>query len=450
LQVRHACNIFDWLPSCGGSLKSSSDLATGGAVMLETTTILDAAITFAKQPFVTPLIISSGAIHSITEATATVTVEVAGQRATGRGSIYLSDLWAWPDPARTHDERDAVLRDLCRTYAAELPALCGGKPAHPLELGLRLHDAVCHAETPPVLARAMAASPFDAAIHDAAGRAVGRSAFAFYDAAVPLPSADAHFDTPAWQAIRQVIEPPKRRLRAWYLVGKNDGPEQLRPWVQGRGYRCLKIKLLAHDPAADAARTAEVYRMAIALAAEGVRLSVDSNEANPDAASVLAYLEELERRDPAAYAALDYLEQPTGRDITVHAFDWHAVAARRPVMLDEGLTSLGLMQVARDQGWSGFALKTCKGHSFALVAAAWARRNAMTISLQDLTNPGLAMIHAAWFAAHVPMINDVELNSPQFTPQANAPWLERLPGLFDPRDGVHLLPEKVPAGLGAV
>ena len=416
--------------------------------MLETTTILDAEVTFLEQPFVSPLIISSGAIHVITEATATVTVDVDGRRARGHGSIYLSDLWAWPDPLRSHADRDAALRDLCRACAADLPSLCGGKPAHPLELGLRLHDAVCSAETPPVLARAMAVSPFDAAIHDAVGRAVGRSAFTFYDTAVSLPSADAHFDGPAWRAIRDSIMPPKRRLRAWYLVGKNDGPEQIRPWVQDRGYRCLKLKLLARDPAEDAARTAEVYRIARALGVEQVALSVDTNEANPDAASVMAYLGELHARDPAAYTALAYLEQPTGRDIKAHAFDWRATAARRPVMLDEGLTSLDMMPLAREQGWSGFALKTCKGHSFALVAAAWARRHRMLVSLQDLTNAGVAMIHAAWFAAHVPMINDVELNSPQFTPQANGAWSDRLPGLFDPRDGVHLLPEEVPVGLG--
>ena len=84
------------------------------------------------------------------------------------------------------------------------------------------------------------------------------------------------------------------------------------------------------------------------------------------------------------------------------------------------------------QGWSGFALKTCKGHSVALTAAAWARRRGLLLSLQDLTNPGRALIHAALFAAHVPMINDVELNSPQFTPAANAEWLPRLAGLFEP------------------
>lgn len=416
--------------------------------MLETTTILDAEVEFSEQQFVAPLIISSGSITSITEATATVTVEVGGRRARGRGSIYLSDLWAWPDSAIRHDAKDRVLRSLCRDFAADLPALCGGEPAHPLELGLRLHQHTSTADAPPVLARSMCASPFDAAIHDAAGRAVGRSAFSFYNDSARLPSAEPFFTGPPAAAIQRLLRPPKRRLRAWVLVGKQDGPEQLRPWVQDRGYRCLKIKLLGVDPAVDATRTVEVCEMARALGVERPMLSIDTNEANPDVASVLAYLDELEACDVAAYAALAYLEQPTARDIAAHPFDWRAVAARKPVMLDEGLTSLDRLALARSQGWSGFSLKTCKGHSFALIAAAWAQDHGLLLSLQDLTNPGLAMVHAAWFAAHVPTINDVELNSPQFTPAANAAWLPLLPGLFDPHEGVHALPAEPPPGLG--
>jgi L-alanine-DL-glutamate epimerase-like enolase superfamily enzyme len=418
--------------------------------MLETTRVLDASVTFTEQPFITPLIISSGAISAISEADATVTVQVGDRTGTGHGSIYLSDLWAWPEPSLTHAQRDAVLRSLCEKIARDLRDLCGGKAAHPLELGLQLHESVCTDTTPPALARAMCASPFDAAIHDAAGKALGCSAFAFYDSPASLPGADRFFEgIAAWQAIRQTITLPKRQLRAWCLVGKNDGADQLRPWVNKRGYRCLKIKLPGRDSTDDARRTSEVYRMTLQMGVPEISLSVDTNEANPDAASVMEYLETLQDLDPQAYSALAYLEQPTGRDIAVHAFDWRAVAARKPVMLDEGLTSLDQMRLSKDQGWSGFALKTCKGHSFALTAAAWARLNNMPVSLQDLTNPGLSMIHSAWFAAHVPTINDVELNSPQFTPQANAPWLKRLPGLFDPRNGVHVLPETVPHGLGS-
>ena len=69
------------------------------------TTILDAKVEFVAQPFLHPLIISSGAITKLTEAVAEVRVRVAGREATGRGSIYLSDLWAWPDPAIAHERR---------------------------------------------------------------------------------------------------------------------------------------------------------------------------------------------------------------------------------------------------------------------------------------------------------------------------------------------------------
>ena len=416
------------------------------------TTVLDANVKFVNQAFLRPLIISSGAITEITEAVAEVTVRVEGQEATGRGSIYLSDLWSWPDPAISHADRDVRLRALCQEIAGKLYALCGGESAHPLELGLRLHEAVCHDKTPPVLARAMAASTFDAAIHDAAGQALGRSAFRFYDQPVPLPSADPFFrDRNACAAIASSIRAePKRELMAWYLVGKNDSLENdVGPWIRDRGYRCFKIKIFGKDNAYDVGRTVEVYRGVKALGVQDPWITVDTNEANPDAASVLDFFQRLQAADAEAFAALKYFEQPTGRDILVHKFDWRSIAALKPVLLDEGLTSLGLMREAQEQGWSGFALKTCKGHSFALTAAAWARQNRMLLALQDLTNPGISLIHAALFAAYVPMLNDVELNSLQFTPAANQAWLPRLAGLFDARGGVHRLPDAIPPGLGS-
>ena len=414
------------------------------------TEILDAKVAFVEQPFLTPLIISSGAITTLPEAIAEVTVRIAGKEATGRGSIYLSDLWAWPERSLTHEQRDNTLRKLCQSIAADLRKLCGGEAAHPLELGLQLHNNVCHETTPPVLARAMCASPFDAAIHDAVGIALEKSAFQFYRESTPLPTADPYFAGNACSAINDVISKPKGKLRSWYLVIKNDMADELRPWVHDRGYRCFKIKILGKDNDCDVDRTIEVYRIVKELGAKNIELSVDTNEANPDAASVLDYLEHLRDADAETFKALQYFEQPTGRDITIHRFDWREVTKLKPVMLDEGLTSLELMQEAKHQGWSGFALKTCKGHSFALVAAAWANKHDMLLSLQDLTNPGLSMIHAALFAAHVHTINDVELNSPQFTPAANADWLPRLNGLFEPTDGVHRLPKQMPVGLGSL
>ena len=223
----------------------------------------------------------------------------------------------------------------------------------------------------------------------------------------------------------------------------------LGPWIRDRGYRCFKIKIFGRNNADDVARTVEVYRAVKRLGAKDPQLSVDTNEANPDAESVRDYYQRLKAADAEAFDALLYFEQPTGRDITVYRYQWRPVAALKPVVLDEGLTSLELMHEALAQGWSGFALKTCKGHSFALTAAAWANERKMVLSFQDLTNPGLSLIHAAWFSAHVPTLNDVELNSPQFTPAANAPWLPRLKELFAPTDGMHHLPDRPLVGLGS-
>lgn len=419
-------------------------------------TILHAEVAFLDRPLAVPMQLSKGAIARLTEARATVQVRVGEREAVGQGAIYLSDLWAWPDPAFSHAQRDDILRRLSQHLARALPQ-AAGEPAHPLELGLRLYDQLAHTapagfEHVPILARAMALSPFDAAIHDAVGQALGCSAFDFYAQPAAIPAADHLFPSQgALAAVQQTLQhPPRSQFPAWLIVGKNDDLDQaMDAWAVQRGYRCFKLKITGIDTAQDARRTAAVYRAARRAGVAQPVLSVDSNEANPDARSVLDYLRQLQANDADAFAALAYLEQPTGRDIAEHRYDWRAVAKLKPVLLDEGLTGFEVLAEAAAQGWSGLALKTCKGHSFALVAAAWARQRGLLLSLQDLTNPGHAAIHAALFAAHVSTLNGVELNSPQFTPAANADWLPRLAGLLDPRDGTHRLPAVPPPGLGS-
>lgn len=419
------------------------------------TRIVDSSVRFVKRSLATPLQLSSGLITEITEARASVTVEVGREIATGRGAIYLSDLWSWPRGNLDHPARDRILRALCVDYASDLFALCGGKQHHPLELGLRLHQSVgretpSSADEPPVLARIMCASPFDAALHDAVGLALGRSSFDLYADAMNIPSADHYFLDRAVPAIRHVIRKPVSRLKAWWVVGAHDSIEKdVLPAIQKRGFHCFKMKLLGKDNDADIARTVEVYRGVREAGVTNPRISLDSNEANPDSESVLDYLLKLREADQEAFASVEYLEQPTSRDIMRNRFDWHQVARIKPVFLDEGLTGPELFQEAVSQGWSGFAIKTCKGHSFAMIAAAWAAANGLKITIQDLTNPGYAAIHAALLAAHLPSLNGVELNSPQFTPDANQEWLPRLSRLFQPRNGYHELPSTIPPGLGS-
>jgi L-alanine-DL-glutamate epimerase-like enolase superfamily enzyme len=384
------------------------------------TLILSARVAFIEREFARPLVLSSGSITHVTEARAFVRVRVEGREAEGIGAIYLSDLWGWPDPTLTHTERDSAMRTYTEALAEKLTTLCG-PPDHPLTLGLRLHESVLGDTSPlPPLARLICLAPLDAALHDATGQALQKNAL----------DSDLYADFPEIQA---VLQPPNPALTAWWIVGATDDLDTL-----GAGYRAFKLKLSGKDPAADAARTASVF-----AAVPGARLAADPNCGfeNPDA--VTAYLDTLEQFSPDAYAVLEYIEQPTARDIAKHAFDWHAIAQRKPAILDEGLTSFADLELAHAQGWSGIAVKTCRGHSFALASAAWAHAHGMQLVMQDLTNPGYAAIHSALLASHLPVTNGIELNAAQFTPAANADWLPHLAPLLAPTDGTHRLPEDV-------
>jgi L-alanine-DL-glutamate epimerase-like enolase superfamily enzyme len=226
-------------------------------------------------------------------------------------------------------------------------------------------------------------------------------------------------------------------------VDLGDGlPNSVEGWIRRSGFFSFKLKVAGKDAAEDAARTAAVYRLARSVhdsAGSGaqVRLTIDSNEGHPDVPAVLEYLEALEARDRQAYNSLLYIEQPTARDLESSAFDMRPIAVRKPVLVDEGILSLRHLELAREQGWNGLALKTCKGQSSALLCAAWAHLRGWVYALQDLTNPGIALLHAAGFAAHLETLNGVELNSPQFTPQANASLEASHPGLVHVREGQH-------------
>src|SRR3954469_408686 len=98
--------------------------------------ILNAEISFDSQRLATPLRLSSGVIEELTQATVMVQGTVGGQRANGRGTVYLSDLWAWPDNSLSHGRRDRALRKLCELLVVEVPKCFRNVQLHPLELGL--------------------------------------------------------------------------------------------------------------------------------------------------------------------------------------------------------------------------------------------------------------------------------------------------------------------------
>ena len=66
----------------------------------------------------------------------------------------------------------------------------------------------------------------------------------------------------------------------------------------------------------------------------------------------------------------------------------HEAAKLRPVVIDESLTDLETLLLAREMGYTGVALKACKGQSHAMLMAAAAQKFGMFLCVQDLTCPG--------------------------------------------------------------
>ena len=128
----------------------------------------------------------------------------------------------------------------------------------------------------------------------------------------------------------------------------------------------------------------------------------------------------------------------------------HEAAKLRPVVIDESLIDLESLRLAKEMGYTGAALKACKGQTQSLLMAAAAKKDGMFLCVQDLTCPGASLIHSAGLAAHMPGIVAIESNARQYCPAANTPWESRFPGMFRITDGTMETGLLDGRGLGAV
>lgn len=433
-------------------------------------------LTFSPERLAVPLRLSRGVITDVTYAKVTVTVRTrAGQPQQGTGAIFLSDLWAFPDPAYDHDQKDLAMRTLCQTIAATLQA--GDDYSDPLEKGHHLEQLlpgiITQVETTlpflapdamPYLAALNCLAPFDAAIHDAWGRALGGAVYAFYGADWLNADLGVYLG-PAFAGLYPVhfLSRPRQRLPLQHVVGVSDAlrpgettqpanglPTDLTSWIRRDGLTCFKLKSRGQESTVDAQRLAAVYRTAVeaGVSPTSVHLSLDPNEACAHPDFLLEVFAQLERDCPAALAALDYVEQPTARDLRSYTFTLHQVAQHKPVIIDESLDRLENLALLEPLGWSGLALKTCKGQSHTLLAYCWGKQHKVFMTLQDLTNPGLALVHSANLCAHLALSVDYfEGNSRQYAPAACQSEQAAYPAYFTVVDGCLQLPARQSFGL---
>ncbi len=428
-----------------------------------------------------PMKFAGVAVDRVTVLTATVTVEAPGGRsASGTSSMPLGNVWAFPSPRHTTDQTLAAMRAVADAVA---DAYEGSKlVGHPVEITHALEaeffaaaDRVAArlnlSEPIPHLATLVAASPIDAALHDAFGKLHGASAYHLLGPDA-LPGDLARFLGPdfAGRTLDQfVTHAPRPALPLYHLVGALDPltpadvtapagdtlPDSLAEWVRADGLTHLKVKLDGADAAWDFARITAIDRVVAEVQdARGVPTwvySLDFNERCPSPDALVEFLNRLRRDAPAAFARVQYVEQPLPRDLFTGAgaADIRAAAKLVPVVVDESLTDLSSLTRAVELGYSGAAFKACKGQTQSLLLAAAAQHRGLFRCVQDLTCPGAALIHSAGLAARLPGVVAIEANARQYVPAANAGWDARFPGLFTTRTGTLATGQLTGAGLGA-
>jgi L-alanine-DL-glutamate epimerase-like enolase superfamily enzyme len=405
---------------------------------------------------------------------------LAGASARGFGSMPLGNVWSFPSRVLSYNDTLAAMQDLVG-HIAKITSDCP-LAGHPIDLNRELEPAYLQAaaevsrqrglaEPIPKLCTLVAASPFDAALHDAFGKVHGRNCYHTYGTDL-LGHDLGWYLGPRFRGERldQYLHPhPQPRLPLYHLIGALDAleeadlihrlddglPETLPEWIRSDGLTHLKIKLNGDDLAWDVARVANIDRVTAATQqARGIErwyYSLDFNERCPHVGYLLEFLARVREQTPAGYERIQYIEQPTSRDLMAEPVQQvHEAARLRPVVIDEALTDLESLQRAQELGYSGVALKACKGQSQALLIAAAAQKDHLFLCVQDLTCPGASLLHSAGLAAHVPGVAAIEANARQYVPSANRPWEQRFPGIFRVTDGTMETGLLTGPGLGAV
>jgi L-alanine-DL-glutamate epimerase-like enolase superfamily enzyme len=405
---------------------------------------------------------------------------VNGKTGRGFGSMPLGNVWSFPSRILDYDATLGAMKALVERVGH----IVGGcnTVGHPIDLAGTLepeyHKAAAEvtaqlglAEPIPPLCTLVAASAFDAAVHDAFGKVHGLNCYHTYGPDFLSHDLGHYLGREfAGETLQQYLSrTPQPRMPLYHLVGALDAiessdirqrlddglPETLPEWIRYNGLTHLKIKLNGDDLGWDVDRVARIDRVtAETQKDQGVGAwwySLDFNERCRSVGYLLEFLAKVREQAPRAFERIAYIEQPTARDLAAHRDNvMHEASRLKPVVIDESLLDLESLRLAREMGYTGAALKACKGQSQSLILAAAARKYGLFLCVQDLTCPGASLIQSAGLAAHVPGVTAIEANARQYVPAANHPWAQRFPGIFRVTDGTMDTSCLTGPGLGAL
>ncbi|MGH9407115.1 MAG: enolase C-terminal domain-like protein [Candidatus Acidiferrales bacterium] len=411
-------------------------------------------------------------VHCIVET-------LSGRVARGFGSMVMGNEWAFPSKTLSYDTTLQAMKRLAERIGKITTDYT--EPGHPIDINFMLEPEYLkaaaevtqemHLDEPiPKLFTLVSASPFDAAIHDAFGKAHQLNCyftygpeFMSYDLGHYL-AAEFKGEYPS----RYLLRAPQPWLWCNNSVGESDPidasgvkqwlhdglPNTLAQWIDADGLTHFKIKLgitLEHDIARMLHIDRVVSETETRRGTRQWRYSLDFNEQCPNADYLIEFLRRIKEASSGGYDRITYIEQPESRDlVATPAHFLFKVSKLKPVTMDESLTGFDALLQGRKVGYTGVALKACKGQSQSMLLNAAAQKFKMLMTAQDLTCPGAALVQSAGIAAHVPQIHELESNAREYAPAANRPWLKKFPGLFEVRDGKLHTGKLTGLGLSAV
>jgi L-alanine-DL-glutamate epimerase-like enolase superfamily enzyme len=435
---------------------------------------------YEEHVFRAPLKFALTVVDRQTLLTVNCTVRTAaGKVATGFGTLPLNYTFSFPSKKVSADARLGAMKAL----AEEIAKITGGYKefAHPIDINWELaplyrkaaaevSQRLGLADPIPKLCTLVTAGAFDAAVHDAFGKAHGLNCFHTYGAEFMSHDLSRYLG-PEYKGEypeRYIRRDPKARMPLCHLISAvdpleasentkpiGDGlPETLPEWINYNGLNHLKIKLNGDDLKWDVERMLHIDRVtAETQKKRGVQdwaYVPDFNEKCPNVEYYLTFLQRVKEKMPAGFGRIEYVEQPTHRNLLAHPENvMHEAAKWCPVVIDESLTDVDSLLLARKMGWTGAVVKSPKGLTQMILIASVAGKQKIFLAGGDMSCPGAALIQTASLQARVPGIASVEANARQFLPAANKAWEERFPGMFRITDGMIRTGELTGPGLGA-
>jgi L-alanine-DL-glutamate epimerase-like enolase superfamily enzyme len=381
---------------------------------------------YEEHTFRTPLKFARTVVNRLTVLTVECKVRsVSGKEATGFGVLPLNYTFTYPSKALTPAVRLDAIKELVR----QISKITGEHKefGHSIDINWELAPAyekaaaevtrkLQLADPLPKLCVLNSAGAFDAAVHDAFGKANGVSSFHTYGAEHMRHDLSRYLG-PEYKGVfpdQHIRSKPKARMPLCHLISaldpldaadnakpiKDGLPETLAEWINHNGLTYLKIKLNGDDLKWDVERMLDIERVAAATQKKrGVQNWMyipDFNEKCPNVEYFLAFLEKLKEQSPVCFQRVEYVEQPTHRDLKAHPEnDMHEAAKLCRVVIDESVIDVKSVLLARNQGWTGVVVKSPKGLTHMILIACVAGKQKVRVAGGDMSCPGAALIQTA-------------------------------------------------------